>query len=305
MRRMISLLLCAALALLPGCAYAVTQAQADDEDSYTLYYMMADMESAAGGDAIGGENMLLQELGDMGAEDAAAYLMERLLAGPEGETLKSPFPAGTQLNSVELSKGHATVDLSFAYSALSGVALTIADYCITLTLTQLAEINSVSVTVRGQELAYRDKQRFSDQDVLLTSTEDVVSTVPVTLWFLDEAGELSGVAQRIDLYEGDTQISALVDALERGPRERGMASALPEGFAVLSTQLSDGVCYVSLSSRVLPVLPENADLQSALDALAQSLVSLEAVTQVRYLVDGEPADFYGTVSIAETYPRES
>lgn len=301
---MISLLLCAALALLSGCAYAVTQAQADDEDSYTLYYMMADMESAAGGDAIGGENVLLQELGDMGTEDAAAYLMERLLAGPEGEALKSPFPAGTQLNSVELSKSHATVDLSFAYSALSGVALTIADYCITLTLTQLADVNSVSVTVRGQELAYRDKQRFSDQDVLLTSTEDVVSTVPVTLWFLDEAGGLAGVAQRIDLYEGDTQISALVDALERGPRERGMVSALPEGFVVLSTQLSDGVCYVSLSSAVLPVLPENADLQAALDALSLSLTSLEAVSQVRYLVDGEPADFYGTVPIAETYPRE-
>lgn len=84
-----------------------------------------------------------------------------------------------------------------------------------------------------------------------------------------------------------------------------MTSALPEGFTVLTTQLSDGVCYVNLSAAILPALPENADLQPALDALALSLTSLEAVQQVRYLVDGEPADDYGTVSIAQTYPREN
>jgi germination protein M len=300
-----TLLTLCAVVLLSGCVYATHRAQTADADSYTLYYMASNLETAAGGDAIGSESVLLEDLQGRDTCTTAEKLTKTLLAGPESETLKSPFPSGTQLISTTLRDGHATVDLSYPYSTLSGVSLTIADYCITLTLTQLSEISSVSVTVRGQELAYRDKQYFADADVLLSSMEDVVSTVPVTLWFLNETGELTGVKERLDLYEGDTQLSALVDALEAGPKERGMTTALPEGFAVLTTQLSDGVCYVNLPSAILPALPENTDLQSALDALALSLTSLDAVQQVRYLVDGEPADRFGSAPIAETYPRES
>jgi germination protein M len=50
--------------------------------------------------------------------------------------------------------------------------------------------------------------------------------------------------------------------------------------------------------------PEKAVLQAALDALALSLTSLDSVDQVRYLVDGEPAERIGSVFIGETYPRE-
>ena len=275
------------------------------EADYTLYYMVSDLEGAAGGDAVGSETVQMEELADFPPTEAAQKLLEALLAGPQSENLKSPFPAGTQLLSLSLKDQRATADLSYPYSTLSGVSLTIADYCVTLTLTQLSAISTVSVTVRGQELAYRDKQYFSDGDVLLSSMEDVVSTVPVTLWFLNEAGELTGTEQRMDLYEGDTQLSALVNALEDGPKERGLTSALPEGFAVLSTLLSDGVCYVNLSAAILPAMPENADLQPGLDALALSLTSLDAVQQVRYLVDGEPAETYGSASIATTYPRDN
>lgn len=304
MKLRILLTLCAVV-LLSGCVYATHQAQTADADSYTLYYMASNLEAAAGGDAIGSETVVLKDIQGLDTTAAAEKLTEALLAGPQSETLKSPFPAGTQLISTALLDGHATVNLSYPYSTLSGVSLTIADYCITLTLTQLSDISSVSVTVRGQELAYRDKQYFADTDVLLSSMEDVVSTVPVTLWFFNESGELTGVKERLDLYEGDTQLSALVDALEAGPKERGMTSALPEGFTVLTTQLSDGVCYVNLSSSILPSLPENTDLQSALDALALSLTSLDAVQQVRYLVNGEPAESFGSVPVAETYPREN
>ena len=63
--------------------------------------------------------------------------MEALLEGPRSETLKSPFPTGTQVLSAVLKDGHATVDLSYPYSTLSGVSLTIADYCICLLYTSV------------------------------------------------------------------------------------------------------------------------------------------------------------------------
>lgn len=66
--------------------------------------------------------------------------------------------------------------MTSGYGGLSGVALTLADYAVTLTLTQLPEISTVSVTVRGRELGYRGSQVFAPDDVLLSTTEDVVDT---------------------------------------------------------------------------------------------------------------------------------
>ena len=51
----------------------------------------------------------------------------------------------------------------------------------------------------------------------------------------------------------------------------------------------------------LPGLPEGADLSLALRALADSLLSLRAVEEVRYLVDGEFASAYGGAAVLEPY----
>ena len=185
--------------------------------------------------------------------------------------------------------------------ALIGVALALADYAITLTLTQLPEISAVSVTVRGQPLAYRDRQIFTARDVLFSSNEDVIDTLNATLYFLDETGGLTPVEMTLDLYEGDTQAGAVVKALLEGTEEKDWLSAIPEGFQVTSVRLEESTCYVDLPTAALPGLPEEADLSLALRALADSLLSLRAVEEVRYLVDGEFASAYGGAAVLEPY----
>jgi germination protein M len=45
-------------------------------------------------------------------------------------------------------------------------------------------------------------------------------------------------------------------------------------------------------------------LAAAFDAIAGSLCSLEAVHEVRFLVDGDFAEKYGTASVAKAYMDE-
>ena len=215
--------------------------------------------------------------------------------------LANTIPEETTLLSLELDGTRAKVDLSTRYRLLSGVALALADYAITLTLTQLPEISAVSITVRGQQLAYRDRQVFSSRDVLFSTNEDVIDDVPATLYFLDERGGLAPVELTLDLYEGDTQVGAVVKALLDGTEERDLYTAMPEGFQVTSVRLEDGPCYVDLPSAALAEMPEGANLPLALRALAESLLSLQAVEEVRYLVDGEFASSYGSASVLEPY----
>ena len=199
-------------------------------ETYDLYFLEADLSDAPGGDAPAGGAAVHRESGEVrDTRELAEYLVTELLAGPEDAALTSAIPEETTLLSLELDGTRAKVDLSSRYRLLSGVALALADYAITLTLTQLPEISAVSVTVRGQPLAYRDRQIFTARDVLFSSNEDVIDTLNATLYFLDETGGLTPVEMTLDLYEGDTQAGAVVKAPAGGTEEKDWLSAIPEG----------------------------------------------------------------------------
>ena len=143
MRRPLLALASAILLLCSGCA--PTPSPQTNTLSYDLYFQEANLYSAMGKDVLRCEAIALEE---QSPQELSTALLNALLDGPSDETLKSPFPSGTTLLSLKLEGSRARVDLSSHYGTLSGMALTLADYCITLTLTQLPEITTVSVTVR-------------------------------------------------------------------------------------------------------------------------------------------------------------
>ena len=295
MKRLWGLVLCAAL-VCGICGSAMMESREDS--AYKLYFLEGDLRRSAGGDIYRTEDVWLEDGTPL---ETAEGLMTALLQGPADESLQSPIPAGTRLLSLELQGTRAVVDLTMTYAALSGVALTLADYAVALTLTQLPEIVSVQITVRGQELAYREKQVLTARDVRLSPVGDVVSTVRATLYFPDAAATLQPEERTLELYEGDTQAGAVVRAQEAGPEGGALGAVMPEGFRVLSAWLEEDVCYVNLSAAQLEGLPRGTVLYNAIDALRRSLASLEAVAEVRFLVDGEFAETYGGTAIGRPY----
>ena len=282
MKKQICLLLLVPLLLLPaGC-----RREEPARTAYDLYFQEADLTYSAGESPFRTETVYLYDAETDAAPRLAEALVRELLKGPADETLKSTFPAGTTLLSLEIEGDRARVDLSPSYESLSGVALTLADSAIAMTRSQVPEVSSVQITVRGRELAYREQPVLNLRDILLTPEEDVISTVEARLYFLNQEGRLTAAEQILDLYEGDTQVSAVAKALEGRPEGRDLLSPLPEGFQVKSVWLEEDICYVNLSSALLEGLGESA-LQTALRALEDSLSSLEAVEEVRFLVDGE------------------
>lgn len=291
MRRWLVGLLCALL--LSGCG-----GTAANEGGYDLYFQEKDLRAAAGDGVLRTETVQLQE---ESTEQLAQALMEALLAGPSDETLKNTIPAGTSLLSLELDGSRAVVDLSSPYQTLSGISLTLADQAVTLTLTQLPDILSVQITVRGQELAYRGKQIFTGRDVLLAPEGDVVGTAEVTLYFPDKSGVLLPEERTLELYEGDTLLDTVVQALEGGPLDEDLSAAFPAGFRPKAVWQEGEVCYVNLSSGLLPELPTDGSVDVALSALAQSLCALDTVEETRFLVDGEFSTYYGETDVSQPF----
>lgn len=297
--RTIALLLCvgALLAIVSCNGRSVEKGK-----QYDLYFRVSDFETAAGSGALRSEAWTLsREPRD--TRELVELLMQRLLEGPATEGLTGAIPAGTSLLGLELQGRRAVVDLSGAYASLSGVALTLADSAITLTLAQLPDVFAVEITVRGRPLAYRDQQIFTARDVLLLPEEDVLGTVTMTLYFLNAEGELVPQERQMNLYEGDTQAGAVVTALTDGPEGKDLSPIFPEGFRIRSTWQEDEVCYVNLSSALLSELGDVRPevLEKALSAVAKSLCSLESISETRFLVDGEFVENYGPVSVSQPY----
>lgn len=138
------------------------------------------------------------------------------------------------------------------------MALTIADYCVTLSLTQIPGIYAVRITVDGEELPHRDTQIFRPSDVLLSSEEDVVRSLDVVLYFPEASSQQLLARQKtLTLYEGESAMGVLMEALQAGPEEDGVLPLLPDGFHVLTVRLAeDGVCHLNLPAADLELLPE-------------------------------------------------
>lgn len=274
--------------------------------SFRLYCpadLDAAQKTAGGGDAVTGLPLDWSEItgDDRGRQQQAQHIMELLLGGCTLPDFRPPAPEGTRLLSCTVTGGTVSVDLSSEYDQLLGIDRTIADYCITLSLMQLDGIYGVRLTVAGELPADRVSEVYTSDEVLLTSPEDVVRTVKVQLYFPSSTGELVGEERRLTVYEGETLAQAVVKALTERPMDSyaDLYPLLPEGFTALGASVESGVCYLNLPSAVIALLPQDNETQSRMvQGLVDSLCSLEDVTQVQLMLDGEYQLMLGSVPIS-------
>lgn len=152
MKRCVTALLLLGLLLATGCV-----AHSLEGNPYQVYFLN---QAEDGTQALRAEGRTLPA-----QEEVVEELLQALLAGPESENLERTIPSNVVLRGWSLSKGLLTVDFSSRYGSLSGIDLTLADYSVVLTLTQLEEVEAVMITVEGELLTYRDHQRLTPQDV--------------------------------------------------------------------------------------------------------------------------------------------
>jgi len=296
-KRTLAILLAAAILWgLAGCAVAHS---GPEGETLGVYYA-ADPETVRGGDILAAAQVDWSEQAALSPTEQVQAALELLLGDCQAEGFTSPLPRGTQLLNCAVENGRAEVDFSGAYAQLSGMKLSIADYCVTLTLTQIGGIYSVHILVNGRELAYRSNSVFLAGDALLSSTDDVVRTFTARLFFTGADGQLTGENRLLTLYEGQTRAAVVIDALLAGPESDELRTVLPEGFSVLSLRMENSLCYLNLPSDDEALLPPDAAGQELIvQSVVRSLCSLSGVTGVQLLVDGELRSAFGSIDVSQ------
>lgn len=275
-----------ALCLLAGC----TAGTVSGRDGLRLYYAVP-LDTHPGGDAIDHVTVDWNSLPEGDKTARVAAVLSLLMGECHEKGFQSPIPAGTTLRSAEVKGSTAWVDFAGSYGQLSGMDLTIADYCVALSLTQLDGVYAVRITVNGQELAYRDSNLFLASDVLLTSMDDVVRMLTAQLYFPDADGTLTPEERLLPQYEGQSTADVVIAALMDGPTEDGLQALIPEGVTGITARVEDGVCQLNLPSEELDAVDADT-VEQMLRGIVTSLRSLEGISAVQVYRDGTYVDVY-------------
>ena len=289
-------LLAALLALLALSACAPAAEEPASEGEYGLWFAVERDSARSDYSAVAREGRQWDR------EPSARELVQALLDGPESDGLYAPFPGGVTIQSITVDEDSRTarVDLSEQYGGLAGFDLTLADYCIALTLCQLPQVETVRVTVEGKFIPYRDRQDLHTGDVLLSGIAEEPDTFLAALYFPSRAGgTLTAEYRQVTRAGGGSPLEIVTAELLRGPTDRVGSLPLPEGTQVRSLSVRDGICQVDLSAEFLVNAPEEGEQAGlTLYALVNTLCALSGISQVRILIEGESVETYGGVSVS-------
>lgn len=230
-------------------------------------------------------------------------VMNRLLEEPYSPDLTAIIPEGTYLQSWTLQKGELKLDLSEAFGRLTGISLTRGEYCIVLTMTQLEGVESVSITVDGQNIPGGVAGAMSAEDVILKGeTEDPV-TISTQLYFplSDDSG--LGVEYRVvEVASLDPvdQANTILHELALGPTEEEMDGFLTNIGELEAASVTDGTCVVEIDSTTMECICQPEELFSLhLYAIVDSLTELGTIEQVSFQMDGAAIEGWEEVYSAQ------
>lgn len=165
MRKLLCLLLAFALIFpLAGCQV---------EDPKVTFYYVRQRDSFVYGIADG---VITSENRDCaGHMSDVRYVLTLYLQGPTTEGLRSPFPSGCSLVSIESDQNRLDVTLSGPLGALDGIDKTLACVCLAKTCFALTNSQTLRVYHRTEDGTVKLLQSISADDLLLENTE---STIP-------------------------------------------------------------------------------------------------------------------------------
>ena len=289
MKRLLTFCMALLLLLAAGCAPPV-----EEEPGLKLWFP-ADMEQW-------GRSAAALETVPYSGPETVPDLMQALLDGPPAESELNPaIPEGTLLWKWEQRGEILHLDLSRPYGTLSGLELTMADYCIVLTMTQLEGVEGVCITVNGTPVRHRDSQILCPDEVVFSGAEEEPVELSASLYFRQAGSDrLSDELRIFRLTESELPTMAVLEALVTGPEDPALVRLIPEGVSVYSARVEGGICYADFSASLMDTVPLDEESQVLiLSSVVETLCGLDAVSTVQILVEGEPVAYYGMVDVSQ------
>ncbi len=239
-------------------------------------------------------------------EEQVTELLNALATTPAKLEYKAPLNMGFQVQSVEVNSGKVHLDVTESYYNLSVTTEVLVRASIVRTLTQLSQINFVSITVNGSPLldSLGNIVTTMNRDQFIENDGNAINTyeeVKLKLYFANEAGDRLIAANRTKEYLTNISLEKLiVEELIKGPSREGLYPTINPSTKVASVTVRDGVCYVNLDETFLNQ-PYTVTPEATIYSITNSLVELSNVNRVQISVNGDNSGIYREKYSLTTY----
>ena len=227
-------------------------------------------------------------------ESAYAFVLRRLLDGPDSKQLLPVLPEGTDLRSVKTQDGLCTVDLSgeFVTERTGDVyADYTAIYGIVNTLTALEDVDRVQLLVDGVVMTHYGIFNIAEP---LTRNEQCIGPVrmagsesDVNLYVRSIDGQDFAVPCRVRQTISEPLAQAVLETLLDYEPPQGFVNLIPEGTSLISVSMFGSRCEVDLSERFIPREDSPEAESAAVCSLVSTLTWLDGVDSVLVTIGGE------------------
>lgn len=231
---------------------------------------------------------------------------------PERLEYKAPLAMGFTLKEYKLEDGKLILDMDMKYKELSPTKEVLIRASLVNTLTQLSEVNFVGFTIEGSpledSLGNLVGMMNADQFINNEGSEiNTIETAHLKLYFANKDGDKLIAVNRTQNYNSNVPLEKLVvQQIIAGPDSELTDTIFPvinPNTQVISTTVTDGVCYVNLDDTFLNQM-YNVTADVVIYAIVNSLAELTDVNKVQISINGNTSGtFREKYSFSTLYER--
>ena len=232
--------------------------------------------------------------------DMANFAMSKLHEGPKKSSNVRTLPESVTFSGVSVKNEIASIDFSEDFAQLTGSEELIARFSVVRTLCAVPGITGVYITINGKGLV----SNATGKEIGIVTIKDIVydidaqaeqtpKTTIITLYLsTSDALALKAEERRITTHETLSIEKTIMNELLKGPTSPELVNVIPSGTKLLNIETKDTVCYVNFSSDFVSKFAGGTG-KLTVYSVVNSLCSLESVSAVQILVEGEKGQEFG------------
>lgn len=233
-------------------------------------------------------------------------ISERYFQGPESEDLSSPFPRGTTFVSARMQDRTLKITVSSQLAELSGMNLTLALSCISMTFTQLAQIDAVEISAEDALLGGQESVLIEDGSILLEDNSLQLAENKLTVYYADSKYRyLIPVVYGTKREELTDQAIYALQLLANDPEQDDLRKTMPSDTDILDLSVEDGLCIVDFSHDFYRNRPQSAASERmTILSIVNTLTQFEEIAEVQFYVEGQSVPLYSNMDLSLRYVRD-
>ncbi len=231
--------------------------------------------------------------------DQVKEVLDALAVVPEKLEYKAPLAMGVSVLGYRLANGTLMLNMDTNYSRLEPTTEILVRAALVSSLTQIENVNYVSITVAGSPLydnlgelvGAMNAQQFINN---MGSEIGNYETANLTLYFTNKDGNGLIAVNRKKAYNSNISLDRLVvEELIAGPSGTldGVYPTINPDTKPVSVMTKDGVCYVNLNDTFLTQI-YNVTADATIYSIVNSLVELSNVNKVQISINGDTSGVY-------------